>query len=99
MLFRSIPSLDRVVQTLRRNPGVYVSVEGHADSDGTFSFNDGLSEVRARKVAEYLSSRLEGTDVTIETLWFGERRPAALNDTEEGRRENRRVEIIILRRQ
>lgn len=93
-----IPDLDRVVQTLRRNPGVYVSVEGHADSDGTFGYNAGLSKARALNVAEYLRNQLEDTDIDIETVWFGERRPAATNDTEEGRARNRRVEIVILRR-
>lgn len=94
-----IPSLDRIIQTLRGNPGVFVSVEGHADSDGTFSFNEGLSKSRARKIAEYLAVNLEGIDVSIEASWFGERRPAAANDTEEGRQLNRRVEIVILRSQ
>ncbi|MBD3278533.1 MAG: OmpA family protein, partial [Candidatus Aegiribacteria sp.] len=94
-----IPSLDRVIQTLRANPGVYVSVEGHADSDGTFSFNDGLSQDRAVIVAEYLRANLDESEFTIETSWFGERRPAAANDTEEGRQLNRRVEIVILRSQ
>ncbi len=92
-----IPSLDQVIQTLRANPGVFVSVEGHADSDGSFSFNDGLSKSRAEKIAKYLSDNLGDTDVTIEASWFGERRPAAANDTEEGRQLNRRVEIVILR--
>ena len=92
-----IPSLDQIIQTLRANPGVFVSVEGHADSDGTFSHNDGLSKDRAINVAEYLSSKLEGVDIEIEPTWFGERRPAAANDTEAGRELNRRVEIVILR--
>ncbi len=92
-----IPSLDQVIQTLRANPGVFVSVEGHADSDGTFSYNDGLSRGRAINIAEYLSSKLEGVDVEIEPTWFGERRPAAANTTEAGRKLNRRVEIVILR--
>jgi len=92
-----IPSLDQVIQTLRANPGVFVSVEGHADSDGSFSFNDGLSKSRAEIIAQYLSDNLGDTDVTIEASWFGERRPAAANDTEEGRQLNRRVEIVILR--
>lgn len=92
-----IPSLDQIIQTLRANPGVFVSVEGHADSDGTFSHNDGLSKDRAINVAEYLSSKLEGVDIEIEPAWFGERRPAAANDTEVGRELNRRVEIVILR--
>ncbi|MCD4776892.1 MAG: PGF-pre-PGF domain-containing protein [Candidatus Aegiribacteria sp.] len=92
-----IPSLDRIIQTLRANPGVFVSVEGHADSDGTFSFNDGLSKSRAERIADYLAANLGDVNVSIEPTWFGERRPAAANDTEEGRRLNRRVEIVILR--
>ena len=67
------------------------------DSDGTFSYNDGLSKTRAINVAEYLSSKLEGIDVEIEPTWFGERRPVAANTDESGRKLNRRVEIVILR--
>ena len=92
------PDLDRIVQTLKNNPGVFVSVEGHADSDGTFGFNDGLSKERALNVAEYLETQLSGYNIEIEPTWFGERRPAAANDDESGRSLNRRVEIVILRR-
>ena len=92
------PDLDRIVQTLKNNPGVFVSVEGHADSDGSFGFNDGLSKDRALNVAEYLGIQLSGYDIEIEPTWFGERRPAAANDDEGGRSLNRRVEIVILRR-
>ncbi len=92
------PDIDRIVQTLRNNPGVFVSVEGHADSDGTFGFNDGLSKDRALNVAAYLETQLAGYDIEIEPTWFGERRPAAANDDQAGRALNRRVEIVILRR-
>gem|GEM_PF-1340562 len=92
-------ALEQVVRTLTANPGVFVSVEGHADSDGTFSFNDGLSMGRAINVANYRTERLSGVDVVIETSWFGERRPAALNVDDAGRSLNRRVEIVILRRE
>lgn len=92
------PDLDRIVQTLKNNPGVFVSVEGHASSDGTFSYNDGLSRGRALSVARYLETQLEGYSVEIEAIWFGERRPAAANLDESGKALNRRVEIVILRR-
>jgi PGF-pre-PGF domain-containing protein len=92
-----LQALDAVVATLRANPGVFVSVEGHADSDGVFTYNEGLSETRALNVAEYLEDRLAGVDVEIAPSWYGERRPAALNTTDEGRSLNRRVEIVILR--
>ncbi len=91
------PDLDRVIQTLKNNPGVFVSVEGHADSDGTFGYNDGLSTERALNVAAYLEAQLSGFDIEIEPIWFGERRPAAANDDDSGRSLNRRVEIVILR--
>lgn len=92
------PDLDRVIQTLKNNPGVFVSVEGHADSDGTFGFNDGLSTERALNVAAYLETQLSDYNIEIEPIWFGERRPAAANDDDAGRSLNRRVEIVILRR-
>ncbi|MEA3266280.1 MAG: PGF-pre-PGF domain-containing protein, partial [Candidatus Fermentibacteria bacterium] len=92
------PDLDRIIQTLKNNPGVFVSVEGHADSDGTFGFNDGLSTERALNVAAYLEDQLRDYNIEIEPIWFGERRPAAANDDQAGRSLNRRVEIVILRR-
>ena len=75
---------------------IRVTVEGHTDATGSSSANQTLSEARAKSVWTYLTG-LMGTvpkDVTIKG--YGESRPVADNDTEEGRAQNRRVDLLIL---
>jgi OOP family OmpA-OmpF porin len=90
----SMVILDVAAETLRKNPGVQVSVEGHTDSVGTEAYNQGLSLRRAESVRKALiekgvpASRLTATG-------YGESRPVASNDTEDGRRLNRRVELNV----
>ena len=77
-------------------PDIRVTVEGHTDATGSTSDNQKLSEARANSVWTYLAG-LMGTvpaDVTIKG--YGESRPVADNDTEEGRALNRRVDLLIL---
>ena len=70
-----------------------VDVVGHADSRGTLEYNQGLSERRA----ETVKAKLEGSfpQVPITASGLGETAPIASNDTEDGRRLNRRVEIRV----
>ena len=68
---------------------------GHTDSTGSDAYNQGLSERRARSVADYLSSH-GVQSARIGTRGFGETQPVASNETEEGRAANRRVEIKIV---
>ena len=71
-----------------------IAVEGHADSTGSESYNQSLSERRASSVARYLRSM--GVDSgRLDTLGFGESRPRASNGSASGRQQNRRVEIKI----
>ncbi|MHA6718157.1 OmpA family protein [Sphingomonas sp. RS6] len=88
-------TLDQVADVLRNYNQTLVDVYGHTDSQGSESYNQDLSERRARSVADYLSMR--GVDSRrIGTRGFGETQPIASNDTEAGRAENRRVEIKIV---
>jgi outer membrane protein OmpA-like peptidoglycan-associated protein len=88
------PVLDEAIATLKAEGGVAVIAEGHTDSKGTDAYNQRLSERRASSVKDYLvrggipSSR-------IRTVGYGESRPVASNDTEDGRAQNRRVELRI----
>ncbi|MEO0683040.1 MAG: OmpA family protein [Pseudomonadota bacterium] len=87
--------LTRVARTLAEDPRSYIDVIGHADAVGSDAYNQQLSERRARAVAGVLQRR--GVDAArIETAGFGESRPVASNDTEEGRARNRRVEILVV---
>lgn len=89
------PTLDQVASTLSQYPKTYIDVLGHTDSDGPDAYNQGLSERRARSVADYLA--LRGVQsARIATRGYGESQPVASNDTAEGKAQNRRVEIKIV---
>jgi outer membrane protein OmpA-like peptidoglycan-associated protein len=88
-------TLDQVADTLRRYDQTYVDVYGHTDSVGSDAYNQTLSERRASAVADYLTGR-GVQSARLGTRGFGESQPIASNDTEEGRAENRRVEIKLV---
>jgi OOP family OmpA-OmpF porin len=88
----AVAILDEAVEILREQPGIDVSVDGHTDALGTDQYNQRLSERRARAVADYLARH--GIDRgRLQPRGFGESHPVAGNDTEEGRAQNRRVEL------
>jgi len=87
--------LQPVAETLSKNPDMYVEIDGHTDSKGSDRYNMGLSRRRAESVKRYLVA--QGVPASqITTRGFGERMPIADNTTEEGRAQNRRVEIKII---
>lgn len=88
-------TLDQVADTLGRYEQTYVDVYGHTDSVGSDAYNQTLSERRASAVASYLTSR-GVQSARLATRGFGESEPIASNETEEGRAENRRVEIKLV---
>lgn len=89
----SRPVLDQAAELLKANPSVDVRVEGHTDSVGSEEYNQALSVRRAEAVYRYLVNRgVDPERFTVEGL--GESRPIATNDTEAGRAQNRRVELI-----
>ena len=89
------PVLDKVAETLKEYDKSVVEVAGHTDSVGSDAYNQTLSERRANSVADYLSGH-GMTRTRMVTIGAGEGHPVASNDTEEGRAENRRVEITIV---
>jgi outer membrane protein OmpA-like peptidoglycan-associated protein len=89
------PVLDKVAATLKEYDKTVVEVAGHTDSVGSDAYNQTLSEKRANSVAAYLSN--QGMQRTrMVTIGAGEGHPVATNDTEDGRAQNRRVEITIV---
>jgi outer membrane protein OmpA-like peptidoglycan-associated protein len=89
----ALPVLDQAAEILKANPGVEVKVEGHTDSIGSEEYNQVLSVRRAESVYRYLVNR--GVDPErFQVEGFGKTRPIASNDTEAGRAQNRRVELI-----
>jgi OOP family OmpA-OmpF porin len=89
--------LDSVAQVMRDYPKIRVRIEGHTDSDGSDSANLRLSQSRAEAVVNALVQRGVARS-RLDAAGFGEMRPIASNDSEEGRAENRRVEFIIVDR-
>ena len=89
--------LDQVAEALKKQPeSARFRVEGYTDSSGSEQRNKQLSINRARAVADQLED--EGIDEDrIESVGYGEERPIATNDSDEGRAENRRIEIVILK--
>jgi outer membrane protein OmpA-like peptidoglycan-associated protein len=88
----SYPDLNKIINLLNSTP-VNVMIVGHTDNTGPDSYNQGLSERRAKSVFNYFVNK--GVDsAKLETLGFGEKKPVATNATIEGRRRNRRVEFV-----
>ncbi|MBU0675940.1 MAG: OmpA family protein [Proteobacteria bacterium] len=95
LLQESYMELERWVRFMKENQGIRMQIFGNADNVGTDEYNQKLSEKRAKSVAQYLAN--QGIDLgRMEAIGYGESRPVASNDTEEGRQLNRRVEVKIL---
>ena len=88
-------ALEKVAVVLAQFPGARVEVAGHTDSKGGPAMNLDLSEKRAVAVSEFLKKRAELAGINFRTRGFGETKPIASNDTDEGRQQNRRVEIVV----
>lgn len=90
----SFPSLDKLVDYLKKNELLQLRLEGHTDSQGDDDYNQQLSEKRALAVENYIVSK--GIDKNrVSSKGFGETKPIATNTTSQGREKNRRVEFIL----
>ncbi|MBW2383994.1 MAG: OmpA family protein [Deltaproteobacteria bacterium] len=88
-------TLEAVVRVLAANPGVRVRLDGHTDATGAAAYNFDLGKRRAEALAVWLIDH--GIDaLRLEVHSFGPGRPVAPNDTQQGRRKNRRVELSII---
>lgn len=90
----ALDAVGEIARIAGRARGRQISVEGHTDSVGSPEFNQRLSQQRARSVADALVSSGVSSSL-VRTQGFGEDRPIASNGSDEGRRRNRRVEVII----
>lgn len=85
-------SLQRVVRSLRNQPGSRVEIAGHTDSLGNDNYNLKLSQQRANSVRSYLvRNGIDGSRLSAKG--YGEQQPIESNATESGRAMNRRVEM------
>jgi outer membrane protein OmpA-like peptidoglycan-associated protein len=90
-------ALDEIAAQAKNEKGYLIQVTGYASADGGKAANRTLSERRAEAVRRYLA---ENHDIPLHRMinpfGFGELKPVAENDTREGRKQNRRVEVAIL---
>lgn len=94
-------SLDKVARVLSETvPDLDVGIEGHTDNVpikvSGWKSNWELSSARAMSVLHYLVDKKGIAGDRVAAIGYGEYRPVASNDTPEGRKQNRRVEIVIL---
>ncbi|MEP4532422.1 MAG: OmpA family protein [Cyclobacteriaceae bacterium] len=91
----SYPELNRILEHLQDGNIKKIQISGHTDSVGDDAYNKGLSQRRARAVYTYFRQRGITGD-KMDVVGYGETKPVAGNDTNEGRSRNRRVEFQIL---
>lgn len=91
--------MKKITSILRRYQNCVVEVEGHTDNvpihNSNYESNRYLSTARATKVYEYITDNTDFPDQNIKVAGYGESRPVASNESEEGRAKNRRVTIKI----
>lgn len=88
----SITELNNISGILKANPGVNISIEGHCDSRNTDEYNMVLGQNRSNAAYNYLK-KAGIAETRMVTVSYGERRPAAANDSPENMQLNRRVEF------
>jgi outer membrane protein OmpA-like peptidoglycan-associated protein len=87
--------LEKAVDLLKTNPTMIIEVGGHTDNVGDDTYNMKLSHDRSKSVREYLVKAGIASE-RVQAKGYGESNPIATNDTEDGRKANRRTEFVIL---
>jgi len=91
----SFAELNRLAEFLTANPTIMIELAGHSDKVGSNAANMDISRSRVQAVKEYLESR--GVQLSrLKVVAYGSTKPLDTNETEDGRRRNRRVEFKIL---
>ncbi len=85
-----------MIAILKQYPDTRIIIEGHTDSEGDGATNLQLSKQRAETLRSYFVEKGIKADRII-TEGYGESRPVETNDTAEGRKQNRRVEIHFMK--
>ncbi|MES2592063.1 MAG: OmpA family protein [Bacteroidota bacterium] len=91
----SISELNQIVKLMSLNTDIKIEVASHTDSQSSEDFNLKLSQARSQEVSNYLFAAGISKDQVV-AKGYGESRPIASNETDEGRSQNRRTEITIL---
>jgi len=87
-------NISKLAKILNKYPDTNILVTGHTDSDGTEQYNQTLSKQRAESVSDYtMGQGINSSRLSI--IGLGETEPVTSNETADGKRQNRRVEIAI----
>jgi OmpA-OmpF porin, OOP family len=89
--------LNDLGKALQENPNKSISITGHTDSDGKDNDNQKLSEQRAESVKNYLSNNFNINKNRMTTIGKGASEPISQNNSEEAKKQNRRVEFNIIK--
>lgn len=89
------PLMNKVDTAIGVFPQCRLTVEGHTDSKGKVERNQALSEERAQSVMDYMTGILKIPAFRIKAAGYGDTRPITSNRTDEGRAQNRRIDLII----
>lgn len=92
---KSKVELDKLYQLMKLNPSLKIELGGHSDNTGSEAINLTLSQKRVDAVKAHLVKKGIAANRMV-GKGYGESKPVATNDTEEGRRQNRRVEFTVL---
>ncbi|MGA0556657.1 OmpA family protein [Larkinella sp. VNQ87] len=92
----SYSQLDKLLNTLNRYPKLVIEIAGHTDNVGDRRLNQALSENRARVITNYMIQRGIAEN-RLQYRGYGDTRPAAPNDNEANKKQNRRVEFTVLK--
>jgi outer membrane protein OmpA-like peptidoglycan-associated protein len=90
----SSPTLKEIGGMLKEHPDLKLAIEGHTDNVGSAPANQALSEKRAAAVRQALVDGYQVDGARLQAKGLGQTKPAAPNDTPEGRQSNRRVELV-----
>ena len=90
----SSPTLKEIGGMLKDHPQLKLTIEGHTDNVGSAESNQALSEKRAAAVRQALIDSYQVDGARLQAKGMGQTKPAAPNDTPEGRQSNRRVELV-----
>ena len=90
----STPTLKEIGTMLKDHPDLKLTIEGHTDNVGAAASNQALSEKRAAAVRQALIDTYQVDGARLQAKGLGQTKPAASNDTPEGRQSNRRVELV-----
>ncbi len=91
-------ALDEFAEKLKaEGKGVYIEIQGHTDAVGSSDYNEELGQTRAMAVRNYLSRQHQLPLHRMNVISYGELAPIADNKTPDGRSQNRRVALVVLR--